>query len=55
MSEGYLMLIRLGLSAFLVASTSFLLLIGAGLFSKAVGNFERYKFNTKVRIPQCLF
>ncbi|QRV79486.1 plasma membrane iron permease [Ceratobasidium sp. AG-Ba] len=39
---------RTSLSAFLVASTSFLLLIGAGLFSKAVGAFERYKFNTKV-------
>ncbi|KAF8608850.1 iron permease FTR1 [Ceratobasidium sp. AG-I] len=39
---------RTSLSAFLVASTSFLLLIGAGLFSKSVGDFERYKFNTKV-------
>ncbi|KAJ1304661.1 hypothetical protein OPQ81_005800 [Rhizoctonia solani] len=39
---------RTSLSMFLVASTSFLLLIGAGLFSKSVGAFERYKFNTKV-------
>ncbi|CAE6513619.1 unnamed protein product [Rhizoctonia solani] len=39
---------RTSLSAFLVASTSLLLLIGAGLFSKSVGSFERYKFNTKV-------
>ncbi|CAE7080306.1 unnamed protein product [Rhizoctonia solani] len=39
---------RASLSVFLVASTSFLLLIGAGLFSKCVGAFERYKFNTKV-------
>ncbi|KDN49818.1 hypothetical protein RSAG8_01883, partial [Rhizoctonia solani AG-8 WAC10335] len=39
---------RTSLSVFLVASTSFLLLIGAGLFSKSVGYFERYKFNTKV-------
>ncbi|KAF8706032.1 Iron permease FTR1, partial [Rhizoctonia solani] len=39
---------RTSLSIFLIASTSFLLLIGAGLFSKSVGAFERYKFNTKV-------
>ncbi|KAG9102219.1 high-affinity iron permease [Ceratobasidium sp. UAMH 11750] len=39
---------RTSLSIFLIASTSLLLLIGAGLFSKAVGAFERYKFNTKV-------
>ncbi|CAE6508673.1 unnamed protein product [Rhizoctonia solani] len=39
---------RTSLSIFLVASTAFLLLIGAGLFSKSVGDFERYKFNTKV-------
>ncbi|CAE6419527.1 unnamed protein product [Rhizoctonia solani] len=39
---------RTSLSMFLIASTSFLLLIGAGLFSKSVGAFERYKFNTKV-------
>lgn len=26
--------------------TNFLLLIGAGLFSKAVGNFEKHAFNT---------
>ncbi|KAG9122151.1 high-affinity iron permease, partial [Ceratobasidium sp. 392] len=48
---GYLIYVsssRTSLSAFLVASTSLLLLIGAGLFSKAVGAFERHKFNTKV-------
>lgn len=39
---------RTSLSAFLVASTSLLLLIGAGLFSKAVGAFERHRFNGKV-------
>lgn len=33
---------------FLVVSTSLLLLIGAGLFSKSVGAFERHKFNIKV-------
>ena len=32
------------ISIFLVASTALLLLIGAGLMSKAVGNFEMYKF-----------
>lgn len=32
------------LSIFLVASTCFLLLIGAGLLSKAVGYFETYKY-----------
>ncbi|CAE6492923.1 unnamed protein product [Rhizoctonia solani] len=36
---------RTRLSAFLVASTSLLLLIGAGLMSKAVGAFERHRFN----------
>ncbi|KAG8808438.1 high-affinity iron permease [Serendipita sp. 399] len=36
---------RVGLSIFLIVSTWFLLLIGAGLFSKAVGNFQRDKFN----------
>ncbi|CAE6417239.1 unnamed protein product [Rhizoctonia solani] len=39
---------RTSLSIFLISSTSFLFLIGAGLFSKSVGAFERYKFNTKV-------
>ncbi|KAG8747140.1 high-affinity iron permease [Ceratobasidium sp. 414] len=39
---------RTSLSVFLVASTSLLLLIGAGLFSKAAGAFERHKFNGKV-------
>ena len=36
---------RSTLIAFLVIMTNFLLLIGAGLFSKSVGNFQRYKFN----------
>ncbi|KEI40132.1 uncharacterized protein L969DRAFT_16804 [Mixia osmundae IAM 14324] len=36
---------RINLSIFLVVSTNFLLLIGAGLFSKAVLNFQNYKFN----------
>ncbi|KAK9896518.1 iron permease FTR1 [Cystobasidium minutum MCA 4210] len=35
---------RLNLSIFLVASTCFLLLIGAGLLSKSVGYFETYKY-----------
>ncbi|KAH7342170.1 iron permease FTR1/Fip1/EfeU [Rhizoctonia solani] len=39
---------RTRLSAFLVASTSLLLLIGAGLMSKAVGAFERHRFNVMV-------
>ncbi|KAG8744475.1 high-affinity iron permease [Ceratobasidium sp. 428] len=39
---------RTRLSAFLVASTAFLLLIGAGLFSKSVGAFERHRFNIMV-------
>ncbi|KAB5596068.1 Iron permease FTR1 [Ceratobasidium theobromae] len=39
---------RTKLSVFLVVSTSLLLLIGAGLFSKSVGAFERHKFNIKV-------
>ncbi|KXS13712.1 hypothetical protein M427DRAFT_499975 [Gonapodya prolifera JEL478] len=36
------------LSIFLVVSTAFLLLLGAGLFSKAVGDFERYKYSAMV-------
>lgn len=39
---------RVGLSIFLIASTWLLLLIGAGLFSKAVGNFQQDKFNKLV-------
>lgn len=35
---------RLNLSLFLVTSTCFLLLIGAGLLSKSVGYFETYKY-----------
>jgi high-affinity iron transporter len=38
---------RAGLSIFLIVSTWFLLLIGAGLFSKSVGNFQQDKFNKK--------
>ncbi|ELU36595.1 FTR1 domain-containing protein [Rhizoctonia solani AG-1 IA] len=40
---------RARLSAFLITSTSLLLLIGAGLMSKAVGAFERHRFNVMVR------
>ncbi|KAG8958710.1 high-affinity iron permease [Tulasnella sp. 419] len=36
---------RTALHIFLIISTNFLLLIGAGLFSKSVGNFERHQFN----------
>lgn len=36
---------RATLTTFLVAMTNFLLLIGAGLFSKAVGDFQRNAFN----------
>ncbi|KAJ3511134.1 hypothetical protein NMY22_g15746 [Coprinellus aureogranulatus] len=36
---------RTTLRIFLIVMTNFLLLIGAGLFSKAVGNFERHAFN----------
>lgn len=39
---------RVNLSLFLVVSTNILFLIGAGLFSKAIGAFEKYKFNTGV-------
>ncbi|KAG9097683.1 high-affinity iron permease, partial [Ceratobasidium sp. 370] len=39
---------RTRLSAFLVASTSLLLLIGAGLLSKSIGAFERHRFNLMV-------
>ncbi|KXN86656.1 Plasma membrane iron permease [Leucoagaricus sp. SymC.cos] len=36
---------RTALTVFLVVMTNLLLLIGAGLFSKAVGNFEMHAFN----------
>ncbi|GAA5833546.1 hypothetical protein JCM5353_007957 [Sporobolomyces roseus] len=39
---------RVNLSVFLVVSTQILLLLGAGLFSKAVGDFERYIYNKGV-------
>ena len=35
---------RVNLSIFLVISTNILFLLGAGLLSKAVGAFERYKY-----------
>ncbi|KNZ81593.1 Plasma membrane iron permease [Termitomyces sp. J132] len=37
---------RSTLTVFLVVMTNFILLIGAGLFSKAVGSFEQQVFNT---------
>jgi high-affinity iron transporter len=37
---------RTTLSIFLVVMTNFLLLIGAGLFSKGVGSFQTHAFNT---------
>ncbi|KIO18580.1 hypothetical protein M407DRAFT_83781 [Tulasnella calospora MUT 4182] len=39
---------RTSISIFLVLSTNILLLVGAGLFSKAIGNFQRHKFNKLV-------
>ncbi|KAF9448581.1 iron permease FTR1 [Macrolepiota fuliginosa MF-IS2] len=36
---------RTALTVFLVVMTNFLLLIGAGLFSKAVGNFQEHAYN----------
>jgi high-affinity iron transporter len=39
---------RVNLSIFLVVSTNVLFLLGAGLFSKAVGDFERYFFGKAV-------
>ncbi|GAA5992726.1 hypothetical protein JCM11641_004867 [Rhodosporidiobolus odoratus] len=39
---------RVNLSIFLVISTNVLFLLGAGLFSKAVGNFEIYAYNKGV-------
>ncbi|KAG8865945.1 high-affinity iron permease [Tulasnella sp. 331] len=39
---------RTSISTFLVISTNLLLLVGAGLFSKSVGCFERRKFNALV-------
>ncbi|KAG8927281.1 high-affinity iron permease [Tulasnella sp. 417] len=39
---------RTSISIFLVLSTNILLLVGAGLFSKAIGNFQRHKFNKMV-------
>ncbi|KAG8962839.1 high-affinity iron permease [Tulasnella sp. 425] len=39
---------RTSISIFLVISTNLLLLVGAGLFSKAIGSFQRNKFNKMV-------
>lgn len=39
-------LFRPALTVFLVVMTNFILLIGAGLFSRAVGSFQEQKFNT---------
>lgn len=36
----------LALTVFLVVMTNFILLIGAGLFSRAVGSFQEQRFNT---------
>lgn len=33
------------MTIFLIVMTNLILLIGAGLFSKSIGNFERYKYN----------
>lgn len=41
---------RLNLTIFLIVSTNILFLLGAGLFSKSVGDFERYKFNKGVGV-----
>lgn len=42
---------RVNLSIFLVISTNILFLLGAGLFSKSVGAFERYKYNKGFVFP----
>lgn len=39
---------KVNLSIFLVISTNILFLLGAGLFSKSVGAFQTYRFNTGV-------
>ncbi|KAK4701952.1 high-affinity iron transporter, partial [Phenoliferia sp. Uapishka_3] len=39
---------KLNLTLFLIISTDILFLLGAGLFSKSVGDFERNKFNNGV-------
>ncbi|KAG9005057.1 high-affinity iron permease [Tulasnella sp. 427] len=39
---------RTSISIFLIISTNLLLLVGAGLFSKAIGSFQRNKFNKMV-------
>lgn len=42
------------MTVFLVFTTNFLLLIGAGLFSKSVGSFEADKFNRLCVLPPFL-
>nr|ABE60665.1 Ftr1 protein [Phanerodontia chrysosporium] len=37
---------RTTLTVFLIAMTNFILLIGAGLFSRAIGSFQEQRFNT---------
>ncbi|KAG8938862.1 high-affinity iron permease [Tulasnella sp. 424] len=39
---------RTSISIFLIISTNLLLLVGAGLFSKSIGSFQRHKFNKMV-------
>lgn len=39
------LLLQLALRIFMIIMTNFILLIGAGLFSKAAGNFAQYRFN----------
>ena len=39
---------RTTLTVFLIAMTNFILLIGAGLFSRAIGSFQEQAFNTIV-------
>jgi hypothetical protein len=47
---------RVALSVFLVVMTNFILLIGAGLFSKSVGSFQENAFNhLSVSLPSLCF
>lgn len=48
-NRGYVYLLttfRIALTVFLIFMTNFILLIGAGLFSRAIGAFQEQKFNT---------
>lgn len=38
-------LLGIALTIFIIVMTNLILLIGAGLFSKSIGNFQEYKFN----------